>query len=1136
MSRWPGRLITKTPVTPGGSSPTASAPGVWTLPEMAYWKKQGLWPDASADAYWGYVSFLLSTSSLSNANNNLFVDSSSAFSPVSRNGNPTQGTQTPYGTLWSNYLDGSSYLSAPANSAFAFGTGDFTVECWVNFMPGSASGRITNRNPGGGASGTWGFNISPTTFAFTEVVAGEPGVSASGLPNMTNAWVHLAACRSGSTLRLFANGVLVGSGSNTTNFNNSSYGLGIGAAYETAITGYMSNVRIVKGTALYTAAFTPPVAPLTAISGTSLLTCQSNRFRDSSSNAFAITLTGTPRVTPYSPFILNGPGAVYNQSDISYWSGYFDGTSDSLSYTGGSSIAFGTSDFTIELWAYLTNTGTYSPFLRPDDSGVFPEFGYDFSSGQLKFDARNGAIVAVTTTMPTSQWVHVAACRSGTNLRLFINGSQVGTTTTNSTNFATTTGAIRIGGSSFSASHTVNGYLSNFRVINGTALYTTTFTPPTAPLTAVSGTSLLTLQNAAFTDNSTNNFVLTPNGNTTVTGNNPFQAGYYSNYFDGSGDYLTAPASSSWIFSGDYTLEAWVYPTVSGADMQISGTGGSGSNDQFGITSGVGTGRVYWAYAAVGNYLTTTATIPANAWTHIAVTRSSNTLRAFVNGVQVFSGTMSTTVGQNATNYIGRRSDGFNSFTGYMSNLRLVNGTAVYTSAFTPSTTPLTAITNTSLLTCQAARLIDSSANNFTITKNGDVAVSPFDPFLSAVSPTGASGSGYFDGTSTSSALTIGTPIPATSDFTIQFWYYLDSTSVAAGTATLIPLFNNFNWYNQNDLGIFIGYNVSTGNIEATVATGGGTSVSPPKTDFAVAANCLGRWTHIALVRSGATVRLFVNGAVTSGTLSSNTGLNVATRPFNVGGWYAFQSNSPTTTRYAKGYISNLSIDTTALYSAAFTPPTAPVTATTSTTRLLNFTNGGIYDAAMQNDIETVGNAQVSSAQAKYGTTSAYFDGSGDVLTAPTIPSYTLGTSDFTIEFWINAAASGVYQPVISYRNSGVVSAEPDFFVWNTNVGVWYVNGTAVITGTTNLSTAGWAHIAICRSSGSTRMFVNGVQEGSTYADTNNYLPANTSLKIGGLPGAGLYFTGYLDDVRITRGYARYTANFTPPTAALPVY
>jgi hypothetical protein len=157
----------------------------------------------------------------------------------------------------------------------------------------------------------------------------------------------------------------------------------------------------------------------------------------------------------------------------------FDGNGDSLNYIGGHSINFATGNFTIELWVNMANTGTYSPFIRPDAVGAFAEFGYDWSTTQLKFQTTDTALVAVTTTaVVANAWNHIAVTRSGTSLRLFVNGTQVGTTTTNSTNFGMTTALIRIGGSSFSAAHSINGYITDFRITRGVARYIANFGVP----------------------------------------------------------------------------------------------------------------------------------------------------------------------------------------------------------------------------------------------------------------------------------------------------------------------------------------------------------------------------------------------------------------------------------------------------------------------------------------------------------------------------------------------------------------------------------------------------------------------------------------------------------------------------------
>jgi hypothetical protein len=452
--------------------------------------------------------------------------------------------------------------------------------------------------------------------------------------------------------------------------------------------------------------------------------------------------------------------------------------------------------------------------------------------------------------------------------------------------------------------------------------------------------------------------------------------------------------------------------------------------------------------------------------------------------------------------------------TGLISNLRLVKGTAVYTSNFTPPTAPLTAITNTSLLTCQNATFIDNSTNAFAITVNGNaqpVANNPFGFTTTqpvAWSATTNGGSGYFDGTG--DYLAVSSLFNLTGDFTIEAWVYPQALNgmILGNLGT-----NTFADYLQI---------VSTG-LSLGKQTGG--IYQAYTSPFTITT---GQWVHIALVRSGTTVSSFFNGALGSVlTFSSawfNLGSSAVGTYFNVSASYT-------------GYIAGLRIvDGTARYSSAFAPPVAPPTNVTNTRYLLNYTNAGIYDAASQNALETVGNAQISTAQSKWGGGSMYFDGTGDYLIPSANVPLTLGTGDFTIEFWVYfTVGTTASRGLIDWRPASTEGVYPTILTNTSSAIIFYVNSSTRITGGT-LSAATWTHIAVCRSVTSTRLFINGTQSGSTYTDSNNYLGPALRPMIGatGFSAGGNAFNGYMDDLRITR-FARYTANFTPPSAAFPL-
>jgi hypothetical protein len=186
----------------------------------------------------------------------------------------------------------------------------------------------------------------------------------------------------------------------------------------------------------------------------------------------------------------------------------------------------------------------------------------------------------------------------------------------------------------------------------------------------------------------------------------------------------------------------------------------------------------------------------------------------------------------------------------------------------------------------------------------------------------------------------------------------------------------------------------------------------------------------------------------------------------------------------------------------------------------------------MMNDLETVGNAQISTSVKKYGTGSLAFDGTGDALYSNAQPN-AFNTGDFTLEFWIyfNAVNNSTTKFVYDMRNSGATSAS--FLAQETDNSwtFWNGAGTQISTGFTGstFSATTWTHVAICRSSGVTKFFVNGTQTNSV-ADTSNY--ANSTIVVGSRYNYANGLNAYIDDLRLTKGVARYTASFTAPTTA----
>ena len=639
-------------------------------------------------------------------------------------------------------------------------------------------------------------------------------------------------------------------------------------------------------------------------------------------------------------------------------------------------------------------------------------------------------------------------------------------------------------------------------------------------------------QNNTFVDSSTNNFTITRNGNTTQGTFSPYGSNW-SNYFDGATDYLSvSSAAGNALGSGDFTVQLWFYLTGTtgvGASGEIGLIGcGNTTSSRFTIRCQGSSTRVmsWWLNTPTNNVAGSTA-IALNTWYHVALVRSgssTNNVKLYLNGVLESQGTSTynspadnISIGRGYPNLDGEYTNG------YISNLQMVVGTALYTGNFTPPIAPLTAVTNTALLTCQSNRFIDNSTNNFTITKNGDVSVQRFSPFnaTSAYSTSVIGGSGYFDGSGDyltapdNAALTF-----ATGDWTAECWCY----PTVAGSASCL--------FARRATGATYGaLNVSQESGGLNLLCGNGSSFLVNVTGTSMTLNA---WNHVAAVRNGSTFTLYLNGS-SIGTATSSGSLDSTTSVFSIG---AFGNGSDI---FDGGYISNFRfVKGTALYSGStYTVPTAPLTAVTNTSLLLNNTNAGILDNAEMNDLETVGNAQISTSVKKYGTGSMYFDGTGDYLKTPSSPNLSFGAGNFTIEMWVYQSGSRVqsYPTLIGNNTTWAanywdicldrIDSAGKITVWINNVN----SILATITGTTSLSQNTWYHIALVRNGTTLTLYLNGTSDGSASISTTAIDNNGSNFSIIGSQGSGTEFSGYIDDLRITKGVARYTSNFTAPTA-----
>lgn len=215
---------------------------------------------------------------------------------------------TPITSSYAGTFNGSSqYLTTATNAGLALGTSDFTVEYWVNFT--AATNGTTVCSAGSGANsfdGLFGYVTLSNAFVTYLSSTGSSWDIASGrsiLSITTGQWYHIAFTRSGSTWRVFVNGTQVDTFTSAASLYQSASQFALGRGQTTGyFNGLLSNVRVIKGTALYTANFNPPIAPLTAVTNTQLLTLQDSTIIDNSTNALTITNTGTVTTSISFPY------------------------------------------------------------------------------------------------------------------------------------------------------------------------------------------------------------------------------------------------------------------------------------------------------------------------------------------------------------------------------------------------------------------------------------------------------------------------------------------------------------------------------------------------------------------------------------------------------------------------------------------------------------------------------------------------------------------------------------------------------------------------------------------------------------------------------------------------------------------
>ena len=769
--------------------------------------------------------------------------------------------------------------------------------------------------------------------------------------------------------------------------------------------GLLSNLRIVKGVAAYVPPdVAEPSLPLTstqslnlsgytqAITGTQtslLLTTpnDSSYLTDTSSYAQTVTGVNSPTSSALGP-------STYSGSIL------FNGTDQYLTVPAAAQFNYSTSDFTWEMWVYPTSSTWTTDTMYFIDHGPAINQGtlhysgnkllyYNYYNASANPPSTSGIVYPSLYTIgggsiPANTWTHIAVCRQNLVTNLFVNGKVV-SSGPDPYNYATPSGSpfsnpivspatqsVFIG-ARVDANYLFKGNISNVRIVNGVSVYNVgNFTPPVQPLPAIqapnqigspskpifgSQTSLLmnTSYNSNFLiDSSFNNITLTqpsfgtyPKSTYTLTSNspNPFSSNGSlftpgSIYFNGTSQYLTVAANNEFAFGTNaFTVEAWVYLTTL-QDILVFDT--RTTADETGIGFQINSSGVLCYNQDVSTTLGTNA-LTVGTWNHVAWVYDGTNITGYANGMAGSPVTIGFYLSQN-TATIGRSGVASTSFmAGFLSNLRVVTGTAVYTQSFIATSGPFTnnqtfnqsgipscpvQSSQTSLLLTTPANtsfLTDSSINAFTVTNVGTATSSSFNPFSENYAILSNPGSLQLNGTTpqyVTYAVNSNIVVAANQPFTIEFWIYtptqvqtapaIFSTTNNGGTTGHMAFF-----VGHSGLGITNQYGLYwVGMPPGTGGSGTTTNLLTSTANYITNA-----WTHIAIVRSGTSaVTMYINGVAnatatyTAGVVFTNNTLYVGT-----------SGDSLLGSDYT-GYISNFRwVNGVAVYTSNFTPPAAPL-------------------------------------------------------------------------------------------------------------------------------------------------------------------------------------------------------------------
>jgi len=688
-----------------------------------------------------------------------------------------------------------------------------------------------------------------------------------------NTWNHIALVRDSTTIKFYINGSL--DATTQTNYAGVSWATGatgevlyIGRGHASAdadgmFKGHISNLRSSDIARYSGSSYTVPTSPFTSDANTLLLTCNDLIIADKSSNAYSLTLNDIPKVRSYYPDDITGMTTEYQPSSQGGSAYFANSGTQYLTVGSAGDFATGTGEFCFEIWfkqdvAFADYKDIWSTY-----DGSNGNFVHTRSNQTVIWGSEGTIRITSNDLIKLNTWYHLAIVRdSGGVIKMYLNGKAQTQTYTRSTDIPHTTNPLTLG---YLAGFTRpwGGYLSDFRFVKGSAVYTSDFTPPTTPLSAITNTEcLLKFGGYPLFERTGKEYLTTFNGNSEITDANYVHLRYAS-FYDGSGDYHTISSNSNRAIATnqDFTIETWIKVNAFTQYGHFATTYNNVGDDEDYFFRLNNTAQSWQFQLGSQNSIAVNSStnLIQHKWHHLAVTRSSGTVYLWQDGVQVGSASDTQALNDN-TVYLGQAINGY-PLNAYMSDFRVVVGTAVYTSAFTPPTLALTAISGTQMLiTSSASTVADASSNAATVTANGTVSLTKeVDHHTNMTFPDDVTGTLKFRGDTDYITVTNHEAMNLRDqDFTIDFWFKRDAVNSGTYGDTFIC-----NVTGTGAIALAINPSGYTGVSYRNTVSGSWTKVgTDPGDTYGSVQVGLNKWTHYAVVRTGTTGYQFVNGVL----------------------------------------------------------------------------------------------------------------------------------------------------------------------------------------------------------------------------------------------------------------------------------